>query len=176
MGPTRVNGLPAHVLLVHVVVMLVPLAAIALVAFAAWPTARHRLGVVLPLLALAALISVPVTTHAGEWLEERLPSNPAIRTHADLGDGLLPWAVGLFLVAAVLWVRHHRESRLDGPDDPGGHRRTRGRAGPSQWALIVLSLAVAVGSVVQVYRIGDSGAKAAWKGVATTQQNGASGR
>jgi hypothetical protein len=29
-------------------------------------------------------------------------------------------------------------------------------------AVVILSLAVAVGAVVDVYRIGDSGAKAAW--------------
>ena len=172
MSPTQINGLPAHILLVHVVVILVPLTALAVVAFAAWPAARNRLGVVAPLLALVALISVPVTTHAGEWLEGRLPSTALIRKHTDLGDGLLPWAFGLFVIAAVLWFRHHREAPRASVDEPSSHRRGGANGGPVQWTLIALSVVIAVGSVVQVYRIGDSGAKAAWTGVGTQVQQG----
>ena len=66
MPPTRINGLPAHILLVHVVVVLVPAAALAVVLAAWWPAARRRLGVGMPALTFLALLFVPVTTHAGE--------------------------------------------------------------------------------------------------------------
>lgn len=85
-----VNGLPAHILLVHFVVVLVPLTALALVVCAIRPTAAQRLGIVLPLLALATLLSVPLTTSAGEWLEQHVGSNALVRRHAELGDGMLP--------------------------------------------------------------------------------------
>lgn len=39
---STINGLPAHVLLVHAVVVLVPLTAIMLVLAAFWPSARRR--------------------------------------------------------------------------------------------------------------------------------------
>ena len=39
-----VNGLPAHVLLVHAIVVLLPLAALLLVLTAVWPAARSRLA------------------------------------------------------------------------------------------------------------------------------------
>lgn len=162
MGPTVINGLPAHVLLVHFVVVLVPLTALALVVSAVWPTWIRRLGIVLPLLALVTLIFVPITTHAGEWLEKHTDSDPLIRKHADLGDGLLPWAIGLFIVAvAVWWVG--RRVVVQSPDAEGPSRTGAVTLSvPIRVAAIALSVIVAAGSVVQVYRIGDSGAKAAW--------------
>ncbi|MEV0689160.1 hypothetical protein [Streptomyces sp. NPDC050388] len=38
---------------------------------------------------------------------------------------------------------------------------------------VTLALVVAVGAAVQVYRIGDSGAKAAWQGRFSTSRSGA---
>ncbi|MEU9477537.1 DUF2231 domain-containing protein [Streptomyces sp. NPDC048191] len=152
-----VNGLPAHVLFVHVVVVLIPLAALALVAAALWPRAARRLGVLLPALAFVALVSVPLTTHAGEWLERHVQDDALVRRHTELGDGLLPWALGLFVLAAVVWWAGRRA-----PAEPGQGRGPRWSAPPVRILLGVLSLAVAVGAVVDVYRIGDSGAKAAW--------------
>jgi hypothetical protein len=40
---TTIGGLPAHILLVHAVVVLVPLAALLVVLVTAWPAARARL-------------------------------------------------------------------------------------------------------------------------------------
>ncbi|MFF4038272.1 DUF2231 domain-containing protein [Streptomyces sp. NPDC001816] len=152
-----VNGLPTHVLLVHVVVVLIPLTALALVTAALWPRAARRLGPLLPLLALIALISVPLTTHAGEWLERHVDDDALVRRHAELGDGLLPWALGLFALAAVVWWAGRRA-----PAEPGQSDGRRWSALPVRIVVGVLSLAVAAGAVVDVYRIGDSGAKAAW--------------
>ncbi|MGQ4388665.1 DUF2231 domain-containing protein [Streptomyces sp. SAS_270] len=151
-----VNGLPVHVLLVHFVVVLVPLTALALVVGAIWPGAAQRMGIVLPLLALVTLGSVPLTTQAGEWLEEHVPGNALVRRHAELGDGLLPWAGGLFVLATVVWWTARRTAAA------GTARGTHRSATPVRIAAAVLSLAVATGAVVDVYRIGDSGAKAAW--------------
>ncbi|MEW2400935.1 DUF2231 domain-containing protein [Streptomyces sp. NPDC046862] len=153
-----INGLPAHILLVHFVVVLVPLTALALAVCAIWPKAAQRMGIVLPLLALVTLVSVPLTTQAGEWLEEHVDSNALVRRHAELGDGLLPWAGGLFLLAVLIWWVAGRAA-TSGSGTSGRRRRS---AAPVRVAAAVLSLAVAVGAVVDVYRIGDSGAKAAW--------------
>jgi hypothetical protein len=165
-GPTLINGLPAHVLLVHFVIVLVPLVALVLVVATLWTTWIRRLGVVLPLSALVTLISVPITTHAGEWLEKRIPSGPLVRTHTDRGDSLLPWVAALFVVAVAVWWFGRRAMAHP---SASMHRHTRaGMSGavplgmPVRVAAIVLSVVVAAGCVVQVYRIGDSGAKAAW--------------
>lgn len=92
--PSTINGLPAHVLLVHVVVVLVPLAALTLIASATWPAARRRLGIGIPIGAFAALVAVPITTSAGKWLRDRVPNTALVRRHAGLGGQLLPFAFG----------------------------------------------------------------------------------
>ncbi|WP_234330490.1 DUF2231 domain-containing protein [Streptomyces acidiscabies] len=111
MGLDLINGIPAHVLFVHVVVVLVPLTALALILCAAFPSVMRRFGLALPVLALVSLISVPLTTDAGEWLERHVASDPLVRRHAELGDELLPWAIGLFLVAAAVWWFYRRDTR-----------------------------------------------------------------
>jgi hypothetical protein len=153
-----INGLPAHVLFIHVVVVLVPLTALALVVCAAWPGGARRLGLLLPILALVALVSVPLTTQAGEWLEKHVASDPLVSAHTALGDTLLPWVLGLFVLSAAVWWTARRPAGAQG-GQPGA---TWAASTPVRAAAVVLSLVVAVGSVVDVYRIGDSGAKAAW--------------
>ncbi|WP_406069050.1 hypothetical protein OG372_14435 [Streptomyces sp. NBC_01020] len=162
MGPTVINGLPAHVLLVHFVVVLVPLTALALVVASVWPAWIRKLGLALPILALVTLISVPITTHAGEWLEKHTDSDPLVRKHADLGDGLLPWAIGLFAVAVAVWWFGRRATIQSSDTEDSRRSGAVALSVPVRVAAIALSVIVAAGSVVQVYRIGDSGAKAAW--------------
>jgi hypothetical protein len=159
--PTEIHGLPAHVLLVHLVVVLVPVAALLLVAQAWSPVVRRWAGIGGPLLALAALVTVPVTTSAGEWLERRVPRQPLVQRHAHLGDQLLPFALAVFVLSVVVYVlgRRGREAERALVLPP-----TAGMAAV-QVLVAVLATVAAVGTVVQVYRIGDSGAQAVWTGV-----------
>jgi hypothetical protein len=157
-GLDLINGIPAHVLFVHIVVVLVPLTALALILCAAVPSAMRRFGLALPALALVSLISVPLTTSAGEWLERHVDSNALVRRHAELGDGLLPWAIALFVLSTAVWWFYRRAVHRT-PDVVG---TTSTAALPLRVTAAVLSLIVGVGAGVQVYRIGDSGAKAAW--------------
>ena len=64
--PESVFGLPVHPLAVHATVVLVPLAALALLAHVLVPAARQRLGIVTPVLAVVALVLVPISTSSGE--------------------------------------------------------------------------------------------------------------
>lgn len=173
---TTVDGLPAHVLLVHVVVVLVPATALLLLLVAFWPAARRRLVFLTAAVAVITLVSVPLTTDAGEWLEHRLPSSPLIHTHTELGDSMLPWAIGLAVVALAFATREvvgHRTGRARVASEQGGpgaaiatHSRAESRPGGIAVTaiLMVLTVVVAVGSVVTVYEIGQSGAEAAWTG------------
>ena len=159
------NGLPLHILLVHFVVIVVPLAALCVVLSAVWPAARRRLGVVTPIIALSALISVPITVQAGEALEELVKENSLLEIHTEMGDTLLPWAVGLFLVSVVQWCWYHyfanRNARFAG-QVTSSTRRVAVTA-----ALAVLVAATAAGSCVTVFQIGESGARASWSDVSS---------
>ena len=143
-------GLPLHPLVVHATEVIVPTAALVLLLAAAWPRFR-RWARFLPLgLALAALVLVPLSTESGEALEERVSESALVETHADLAEGLLPWVIGLVVVAGVLlwWNWSERSPRK-----------------PLTWVTVVLIVAAALvstGTVVQAVRIGHSGAAAVW--------------
>ena len=154
----EVNGLPLHVLLVHFVVVLVPLTAIAALLVPLWPAARRRLGIVVPLLALADLILVPIVTSAGEWLQERVPSTPLIVQHAALGHTLLPWVIALFVFSVAQWAWFFFVDRPDSPRRPSPVVRR-----VVMIVLIVGALVLAVGTVVEVVLIGEAGSRAIWE-------------
>jgi len=153
------NGLPVHVLLVHAVVVLLPLSALLLILTAVSPTIRHRLAGANALLALAVVALVPLTTSAGEWLEHHVASTPDIRRHTELGDTAIWAAIPVALVALVIWWRQ-RETR------PATQRRTwlHPTSRTATRLIAVVAVVVAGIAVVDVYKIGDSGAKASWEG------------
>jgi uncharacterized membrane protein len=152
------NGLPVHPLVVHAVVVLLPLACLGTLAIALRPAWRQRYGVLVVACAAIATALIPVATSSGEALEERV-GDPG--RHAELGDQLIWFAIPLLVLSAVLvWL--DRRSRGVGapghhsPADPG----SRGRL-----TLLVAGLAVvaSLAASVQVYLVGDSGARAAWE-------------
>lgn len=150
-----INGLPAHVLIVHLVVVLVPLAALLAVISVVWPAARRRLGFLTPLAAVAAAASVPLALEAGEWLEEHVPESPLVESHSGYGDKVLPWVVAFVIVVVVAWLI--RLPRLK--DTPIG--KIAGTVA-AQVVVAVLVIGLSAGAVFAVYKAGDSGAKAAW--------------
>ena len=177
----QIDGLPAHVLIVHFVVVAVPLSALLLVASAVWPAARRRLGPATPVVAFVTLLSVPAATSAGEWLQRRVPNDPLVRAHVRLGDALLPWALGLVVVGAAIWALDRVAARAGaqrepvpvGAPGPAPARATSPLTGPAaRIVLAVLAVLVAAGSIVQVYRIGESGARAAWHSTAQQTPTG----
>ncbi len=150
MGPTIINGLPAHPLLVHFVVVFVPISALLLAVAVCWPAARTRLGVLTPIVAVLTLIMVPITTHAGSALQQSLGGGgPQVAHHAQLGNQMVYWSIGVAAAAILWWLMH-----LDAV------------AGRIPKALMIVfaiaALAVAAGSVVQIVQVGDSGSKAVW--------------
>jgi len=162
-----VNGLPLHVLLVHVVVLLVPATALCVLLAAVWPAARRRLGLLTPLIGLATIALVPLTTASGQWLKDRVFGTPLIETHAALGTALWPWslALGLLGIATWLWYflsdrRAHAEDARTRAPASGGHRAV---------AVILAVLAVGLGGAAtyQTVIIGESGSRAVWEGIFT---------
>jgi hypothetical protein len=162
--PTQINGLPAHVLLIHLVVILIPVAALVLVAQAWSRPVRRWAGVGGPLLCLGALVIVPVTTNSGKWFRDHLPpalaNSAPVKKHADLGGQLLPWVIGMLALSLAVWYLARRATEATDaallPPATG--------AAAVQLVVAVLATVVAVGAIVQTVRIGDSGAQAVWKG------------
>jgi hypothetical protein len=188
---TTLNGLPAHVLLVHTIVVLLPLASLLLVLSALWPAARRKLAGPNALLSVLVVILVPITTDAGDWLEHRVASTPLIRAHTDLGDTALYVAIPVAVLALVVWWRQREAAKTvsASPEVPAADAVPAGASsdGPGAAKLAtrpavarrtflapastVVTVVVAVLSVVaagaaayDIYRIGDSGAQASWQG------------
>jgi len=160
---TTVNGLPAHVLLVHAIVVLLPLSALLLVLSALWPAARGKLAGPNAILSVVVVVLVPITTDAGEWLERRVASTPLVRTHTELGDTALWVAIPVAVLALVVWWRRRESLRTQAADTAA--RRTF--LAPASTAvtvvLSVLAVMAAGAAVYDIYRIGDSGAQASWQ-------------
>lgn len=156
----ELNGLPLHPLIVHFVVVAFPGAAVLLLLSAFWPTARRRLGIITPLLALASLIAVPLAASSGESLEEKVDGSALLETHTELGDTLLPWAIAVFVVAAALWAWQHYVLTPDAARPHPTLNATTRRV--VAIVLTVLVLISSIGAIVTTVRIGDSGAKAVW--------------
>lgn len=148
---STLDGLPAHILLNHFVVVLMPLTALLALLCAVWPAARQRLvWLVLALAAFTAVVT-PLTVSSGQWLIDHADQSSAIMDHhAELGDTMTYFAVALLVAAvllAVLQVRRQRSLELK----PAVHA-----------LIVVLVIAASLASMVQVYRAGESGARAAW--------------
>jgi hypothetical protein len=128
----NVFGIPTHPLVVHAVVVLLPLAALAGIAIALVPALRRRYGGPVLLLTLAAVAAVPVAKQAGERLYDRLsarfgPDDVAeaalMQRHADLAETLLPWALLLLLGVALVVLPPLLAQRAAGPrPTPAGTR------------------------------------------------------
>ena len=157
--PDTVFGLPTHAIVVHATVVLLPLASLVVLLHAFWPAARRRLGIVTPVLAGVALVLVPLSTESGESLEHAVGRSGLIRRHAELADGMLPWALALFVVAAALWLLG---------------RRGRSGSGPRWMSAVaaIFAVVVAAGALQQVVRVGHAGAEATWNDVVQTADAG----
>jgi hypothetical protein len=158
-------GLPLHVLLVHAMLILTPLIALALVIIAAWPAARRILW--LPVL-IAAAVLLPlglITIEAGKWLEMRVPRAPLIQTHTAKGEGIVPWLISLLVVATVVaaWavVELVTARPTTGSERVGPRRAVRIAVGV---VLTLGTIAVAAGSSWTLVQIGESGSRAVWEG------------
>jgi hypothetical protein len=162
--PSNFDGVPLHPLVVHAVVVLVPLAAVMVLLAAVSRRFRRWSAFATPLVATAALVSVPLATSSGESLEERVSETALLERHTEMGEQLTPWVIGLAVVAWVLWWLGRRAV--------AGTANGRHQRGGLLTGLVALVALVAVaGSSIQVYRIGHSGARSVWNDSNQARQN-----
>lgn len=149
---TVINGMPAHALLLHFVVVLVPLTALLEIVCVFWPTARRGPLLWLAVIsAVATMVLTPITVNAGEWLYGlRAKPSAILQKHAALGSTMTYFSAALLAAALVLVVMRVIECRSD-------QTRVVVRA-----TIAILVLAVAISSTIQIYRVGDAGAQSVW--------------
>lgn len=159
-----VFGLPAHPLVIHAVVVLLPLAALCAIAVAVRPTWRRRFGWPVLALTVAAALSVPAATETGGQLAETVYGDPlpdSVAAHQQLGEQLLPYATifggatFLFIVIGA-WVDRRWKGAASDTAGP-----------PMAWQIVMVALAVlviasAAWTTMHVARVGDSGAQSVW--------------
>jgi uncharacterized membrane protein len=179
-----VFGVPAHPLIVHATVVLLPLAALCAIAVALVPALRRRFGLLVGLLTVAAVALVPVTTASGDKLFARQsarfgPDDAAeaglMEQHRELAGNLLPAALllllGVVLVLLPLLARRRAAEPVAHPvgaGAPAGAPAAPAPAATAGWTRPVavvgalVTLAGAVLTLVLVVRIGHLGSEAAW--------------
>lgn len=146
-----VNGIPVHPLVVHAAVVFVPLTALGMIAMAIWPRLSARLGWLVVASAVLATVFSFAAKESGEVLEGRV-GEPGY-DHAELGDVMPIFAAVLLIAAVALWLID-RSAPADGPAPRRGLRIT----------VAIVGVLIALGNLVWVYRVGDSGAKSVWSG------------
>jgi hypothetical protein len=148
---TTISGLPAHALLVHAMVVVAPLTALLEILCALWPAARRHLVWLVLAFALVTAALTPITANAGGWLyDQEHHHRDILNTHAERGGWMIYFAIALLVVAVVLALVHWREVRAAAP----------GLA--VRVVVAVVAIVVGAASIVQIVRIGDSGAQSVW--------------
>ena len=156
---SKLFGLPAHPLLVHTPVVLIPLVGIGAIASSA--RVRERFGWLVLAIAIVAGISVQLAIGSGQALRHSVPRSAALTRHTHIAESLRPLILLLFLVAlGVMFL--DRRARGSWPFSGPGSAPigTIARSG-----LIALTVVVTIATNVRLFQIGDSGAKATWQRV-----------
>lgn len=156
----RFGDLPLHVLVIHATVVVLPVAGLLSIVFAAVPKWRWMLRWPTLLLGIGSFVLAWVTKESGEAFVKAKPAlNQIIKEHQERGD-LLFWFALVFAVISVAAVL-----LLTGPSALASGRgaRTGGRR-PLELLVSAAMVVIAVMLVVQTIRTGDAGAKAVWDG------------
>jgi uncharacterized membrane protein len=143
---SKLFGLPAHPLLVHVPIVLIPLVTVGAVVLAVRPALRARFGWIAVALAGIALVGVQLALGSGEALEDHVERSAVLHRHTEMAESLRPLAVLLFVTLLGLML-------LD--------RRPRG----PRWlapAVALLAAVAGIASTGRLVQVGHNGAKASW--------------
>ena len=147
-------GLPAHPLVVHAAVIMLPIAAISLIVVAAIPKARRIYAPIVFAVALFGTIAVFMAQESGESLEEKVDETELVEEHTEQGETVLPWAIAVTVMSAIVAAEPYTRDRL-------------GKLSPNVVTAILVgaSLIVGAGATWTVVEVGHSGAKSVWSDV-----------
>jgi uncharacterized membrane protein len=139
------TGLPLHPLITHIVIVMLPLAALAMIVVMVFPRLRKPYLPVALGASVIATASAYVAVQSGKALQERV-GWPGV--HAELGDTVLP-LTALFTLASMGWAVI-----------------SRWKTPAAVWITRVIAVAVvslAVAAITFLVLAGHSGAKAVWE-------------
>ena len=162
-----VDGIPAHPLVIHAVVVVLPLAAAGTLLVAARPVWRRELGPWVLLLAVIGVGSVPVALQTGSQLAQSFGGgSELVAIHAERASTLLFPAVLYLLLLVATIVLGRRTDAATGAARGGAHAvATRTTTGTLQRVTLVLGVLAALAGLVVtglVVWIGHAGAAAVW--------------
>jgi uncharacterized membrane protein len=170
--PEFIGGLPLHPLVVHFVVVLLVIASLGALLTALWPAVRRRFGWLAFAASAVGTALVPVATSSGENLATRVGTNPLVEKHEELADLMLWWSLGLTVALGALMVVHTMAERKASAKVAVGSAgaedvQEQPNKAPAlvMIVLAVLTVGLAVGNGIHIYRVGDAGARAVWDGV-----------
>jgi hypothetical protein len=156
----RFGDLPLHVLVIHLTVLVLPVAALTAIVYALVPKWRWLLRWPTLVLGVGALVCAFVAKKSGEAFVAAIPQlEPLVKIHRERGN-LLFWFVLVFALVAVAAFL-----LLTGPSalaSGKGAKATKSR--PLELVTSVAIVVVGVLVIYQTIRTGDAGAKAVWGG------------
>jgi len=161
MNVSKIFGLPAHPLFVHIPIVLIPLTAIGAVAMAFSARVRDQFGLLVLAIGIVAGLSTQFAIDSGQALRHSVPQSAALRRHVHIASQIRPLILLLFLVALATMLIDRRSSGAW----PFARRPASAPALPWRIGLIALTVIVAAGTNVRLFQIGDSGANATWQRV-----------
>lgn len=165
-----ISGLPAHPLIVHLPVVLIPLALVAALVGVARDRWRTPALIVATILVFAGFVGAFLAEESGEQLERRVDESSALEAHAQQGERV-PLVAGLFFVvtagAAAASILSERWDSADATSPEAGRRRSQMRV--AGLVLGIGSVAAGVAANVVTFDAGHSGAKAVWEKTAKKQ-------
>jgi hypothetical protein len=137
-------GLPTHILVIHAVIVLVPLAAVGVILYAAIPAWRSVLRWPTFVVATLGAGAAPVAYLSGQQLRDRIGAGQleSVQRHADLGLTSLV-VIGVWWLACLALLGFSRRFK-DAP------------------VLLVVAVLLSVGVIVSVVMTGHSGSEAVW--------------
>jgi hypothetical protein len=157
-----VGGLPAHPLIVHIVVVLIPLTTLAAIAVAVRGTWRRGGSLLVALGAVVSFVAAWLAMEAGEQLLTALSAGGHLSPNFDSHDkwGTYTWYATIpFAVLAIITAILARRSSRPAPAHGGTAVATTSVA-----TTVVAWLTVLAGldALVFCFLAGDSGSRAVW--------------
>ncbi len=180
-------GLPTHPLVVHLAVVLLPMAVIGAAVLVLVPRLRSESwGLAILVLTFVAVLSVGLAQSTGEEFGERVTKTDLVRAHIAMGESVSLWAIllgiGVGVLVLVPWAQKLVAQASPSVESTDGSHLTPklaarlapplkkffvdpiGRfARPVAIAALALTLIGGLGSAIQIVRVGHSGAAATWE-------------